>query len=346
MKRTTLTVLVLVLGLALSPRTTHGSSVGHYSALPGVTNIRDGVMPEPGFYGSLYNFFYTTDRLNDANGNQINSVTITSRRGQSRTLNLGVDIDMYMVAPALAWVSPWKILGAKYGALILLPFLNTDISASLDTVNGRGISPSTGEFDVSDVYVQPLWLGWAFTHWDFSFAEGFWAPTGKYNTQTGTLPARLGGGTVKFASPTNTGFGFWTNQLKGTAAWYPWAHKGTAVTASLVHEIHGEKEDFNSTHGQDLTLNWGISQFLPLMKDKSLLLEVGPAGYSSWQITDDSGSDAKNPSVHSQVHAAGGQLGLTYVPWMVSLNGHAFYEFAAEARFQGQAYGISVAKKF
>jgi hypothetical protein len=45
-------------------------------------------------------------------------------------------------------------------------------------------------------------------------------------------------------------------------------------------------------------------------------LEIGPAGYSSWQVTDDTGSAAKNPDVHDQVHAVGGQLGLTYVPWL------------------------------
>ena len=62
-------------------------------------------------------------------------------------------------------------------------------------------------------------------------------------------------------------------------------------------------------------------------------------------FSDDSGSDAAN-GVRDQVHAAGGQIGLTYVPWLASLNFHAFYEFAATDRFQGQAYGVSVAKKF
>jgi hypothetical protein len=45
------------------------------------------------------------------------------------------------------------------------------------------------------------------------------------------------------------------------------------------------------------------------------VLEVGPAGYDSWQTTDDTGSDARNPGVHDQVHGVGGQIGLTYTPW-------------------------------
>jgi hypothetical protein len=80
--------------------------------------------------------------------------------------------------------------------------------------------------------------------------------------------------------------------------------------------------------------------------DQKLLLEVGPAGYSSWQINDNTGSDAVNGDVHDEVHAVGGQLGLAYLPWHASLNFHYFYEFAATDWFQGQAFGISLAKKF
>ena len=73
----------------------------------------------------------------------------------------------------------------------------------------------------------------------------------------------------------NIGLGFWTHQLQGAVTWYPWAHKATAVLAALTYEIHGDKEDFDLTPGQNLTWNWGISQFLPLQKDQKLLLEVG-----------------------------------------------------------------------
>ena len=47
-----------------------------------------------------------------------------------------------------------------------------------------------------------------------------------------------------------------------------------------------------------------------------------------------------------QVHAIGGQIGLTYVPWNGALNFHYFYEFAAKDRFQGQSIGLNFAIKF
>ena len=52
-----------------------------------------------------------------------------------------------------------------------------------------------------------------------------------------------------------------------------------------------------------------------------LLTEIGVAGFDSWQITDSSGQGSAD-SVHEQVHAVGGQLGLAYVPWNLSLNFH------------------------
>ena len=341
MKRTALTTLALILGMALITSSTHGGEIGHYA--PGLPNIRDLIMPEPGLYGVLYNYFYTTDRLNDGDGNEINSVTLNPRGGPGVTLDVDIDVDVYVLAPALLWVSEWKILGAKYGAFISPSFANSSVGASLATATGRGIDAETSQFNVGDLFVQPLWLGWTLRHWDIAFGYGFYAPIGQYDTSTVTLP---NGTTVTAEAADNIGLGFWTHQLQGVVTWYPWAHKATAVVTALTYEIHGDKEDFDLTPGQNLTWNWGISQFLPLSKDQKLLLEAGVTGYSSWQVTDDSGSDARNPDVHDEVHAVGGQLGLTYVPWFASLNLHYFGEFAAQDRFQGQVFGVSLAKKF
>ncbi len=74
------------------------------------------------------------------------------------------------------------------------------------------------------------------------------------------------------------------------------------------------------------------------------LLEVGPVGYDTWQITGDSGGAAS--TTRDQAHAVGGQLGLTYLPWVLSVNLPGFYEYFAEARFQGGSFGVSIAKKF
>ena len=78
----------------------------------------------------------------------------------------------------------------------------------------------------------------------------------------------------------------------------------------------------------------------------SLLMEVGPSGYSSWQVSDDTGEDAAQPAVLDQAHAVGLQLGLTKVPWNASLNLRYMSEVSSKNRFHGHSFGVNLAIKF
>lgn len=339
--KTRLIAAALAGSLAFATSVAPAGEIGHYNG--GFLNIRDFfVPPEPGFYGAVYNYYYTTDQINDSDGDKIKSVTINPPGGGAgTTLNLDIDVDIYVVSPTVIWVTDWKPLGARFGILIAPTFANASPAASLSRSTGTGRGVDESSWGMGDLLVQPVWLDWSFKHWDLALSYGFYAPIGNYDTDTVTVP---GVGPLKVESADNIGYGFWTHQVQGAVAWYPMENKATAVTAALTYEINTKKEGFDITPGNVLTLNWGISQYLPLKKDNSLLLEVGPAGYDSWQITDDSGSAAGN--TRDQVHGVGGQLGITHVPWSLVVNFHAFYEYAAEDRFQGQSFGFSIAKKF
>ena len=332
------------LGLAVSfaaPRS-DASEIGHY--VGGLANIRDLAVPaDPGFYVAVYNYGYVTSRLNDARGREIDSATLVGPRGRRLTLNVDIDVELYALAPLFMWVSDWNILGARYAAYVGPSFSNTSIAAALSLESRTGRQVDTGGFGVGDLYVQPVWLGWGLEHFDFAFGLGFYAPVGKYDVRTVDIP-RLG--EIKAEAATNIGLGFWTQQTQLSGYWYPWANKATAVALALTHEVNGKKEDFDITPGQNLTLNWGVSQYLPLTTDQTLLLEIGPAGYDTWQVTEDSGDDVSDPGVKDEVHAVGGQIGLTYVPWTLVVNLHYFHEYEAVDRFEGEAFGLTVAKKF
>lgn len=313
------------------------SEVGHYS--PGVLNIRDFFVPEPGFYGLVYNYAYVSDQLNDRNGDKINDVTIEIPP-TTLTVDLALDLDVYVTSPTLIWVSGWRVLGARYAAYASVSFSNTSIGASLTTATGTGRSAEQSQFGVGDPFVQPLWLGWTNAHWDAAGGYGFYAPVGRYSTQSLRLPVV---GPITTEAADNIGLGFWTHQLQGAGALYPWVDKRTAIAAALTWEIHGKKQDFDLTPGQNLSLNWGANGFLPLRKDQALLLDLGPAGYDSWQITNDSGEAARQADVRDQVHAAGVQVGLAYAPWNASLEFRYLYEYAATDRFKGRSFGLNLA---
>jgi hypothetical protein len=336
-KRTLLLLVAVLLSAAIN--SAQAGSIGHYN--PGVMNIRDYLVPEPGVYGILYNYYYSSGQFNDSSGDKISSVTIKPGPGPGVTLNVDPKLDVYVLAPTLIWITPWDLCGIKLGGYIVPTFANSSIEAEVTTLRGRGINATHSSFGVGDLFVQPVWLGYSPTNWDFALGYGFYAPVGRYSVSTVTLPIV---GPVTTGSPDNIGLGYWTHQLQGATAWYPWADKRMAIMAALTYQINTKKRDQDVTPGQHLTLNWGISEYVPLRKDEKLLLEIGPAGYDDWQITDDSGSDAD--SSRTRVHGVGGQLGLTYVPWNAALNFHAFYEYSARSRPQGAAYQLSLAFKF
>jgi hypothetical protein len=333
--------LVALMSVLSFASTSPAAEVGHY--VGGLVNIRDLQVPAaPGFYAAVYNYYYQTGRVNDANGNERDSVTIHPGPGPGLTLDLDPDVDVYALAPALIWVSDWKILGASYGALLLTTFGNASVGASLSTQLGQGLNAETSQFGIGDWYFQPIWLGWHLEHFDFSLAYGFYAPTGKYDTEPREFSAI---GTFRVESADNIGLGFWTNQFQGAATWYPWASKATAVALALTWEINSEKEDFHVTPGQVVSLNWGVSQYLPLNAAQTWLVELGPAGYDQWQVTSDDGRNASN-GLLDQVHAAGVQVGITSVELTGSINFHFFREFYSEDRFEGNVFGLGGAMHF
>jgi hypothetical protein len=334
MKRNTLRY-VIVIGAIITAKA-YGQT-DHY--IPGTFNIRDFALPDPGFYGALYNYGYLTDDLRGANGTQLNSFTITGPGGHlSTTVNLKVNVDLYALAPVFIWVPKKKILGAKYGIMLVPNFANTSLSALLSRAEEAGQNATAGQFNVGDTYASPLWLDWTGKHYDAVAIYGFYVPTGKYNITTVDVPVV---GPVRVASPNNTGLGFWENQIQGAYYLYPWEDKRMAIENTLTWEINRPTRGFDLTQGQHLTWNWGVSQYLPLKKDHSLLAEIGPAGYDTFQVSDDTGTDARNPGVHDQVYAAGIQAGITIPKRMMVLNFHWFHEFSGVDHFEGNALGLS-----
>jgi hypothetical protein len=60
--------------------------------------------------------WYNTDTFKNKNGDKVKSIN----EGPV-TLNVETDLDVFVVAPNFVWVSPWKILGARYGAFMTPP---------------------------------------------------------------------------------------------------------------------------------------------------------------------------------------------------------------------------------
>ena len=116
---------------------------------------------------------------------------------------------------------------------------------------------------------------------------------------------------------------------------------------AATYEIHHEKDDVDITPGDRFSLEYGISQYLPINKDESLLLALGISAYSQWQVDEDSGADVSQIlNVKDEIYGIGGEIGLAYVPWNAAVTFRYTSEYDAEARFEGDLNSIAIVKGF
>lgn len=312
-----LTVLLVTVVLG------HAAELGHYA--PAVPRIRDFFVPTPGFHYIQYHLYYTSDTLRDRNGDKVNRLPIGNL-----TFNVDTEVDAFNVIPALTYVTPWQILGARYGLLLLQPFGNTTVQAALEETSNPEFALHIDEdgFGLGDTYVRPLWLGWDFGRADLATSYGIYAPSGKYE-----------GGAAD-----NIGLGMWTHEFMLAGALYLDRQRGTALVLAGLYEIHQNKQDVDIRPGSHVTVHYGISQYLPV--SKTVLGELAALGYGQWQVTRDSGSDATNKEVKDRIYAIGLQGSLTYLPWRMQFSFHWLHEFKAQARFEGDFFNLALAASF
>lgn len=325
MQKVTLWILFAGLIVACNVGIASAGEFGHY--MPGVASIRDFAVPEaPGFYYAQYNLYYTTDTYNDRNGKSVKSINV----GPS-TLNIDTDLDIFAIQPTFAWVSDKKFLGARYATYAGIPIVSLSLQAAVSTTTRNGVEIDDSVWGLSDIYLKPVWLGWNSKHFSVSAGYGLYIPTGEY----------------KDGAVDNLGLGFWTHELQTGVTWYPWEHQGSAVMINGIYEIHSEKDDVNITPGERLSLDYGVSQYLPINKAGTMLAELGLCGYSHWQVSKDSGSDvAAELAYKDEVHGIGGQVGLVSLDIGGLLVFRYVKEYDAKARIEGDVFTLTFAKGF
>ena len=225
-----------------SPRSTE------WKSHPGDFGVQSATQPGPGFYAALFYLRYGTDT----------SRTPMARR--SAPLRAPRERGVCAAAPLFWYVSKAKILGANYGAMVVLPFANASLEApafQLDRHGGhqlrRHADPSAGP-------------GLAYERADIAAGLQVYIPTGRYEQ----------GGSD------NIGKGMWSYEPFLGAAVYFDEKRTFSLATTAYWEFHGKKEDTDVKVGQILTLQGGLG--------KSFLgggLIIGAAYYAQWKVTKD-----------------------------------------------------------
>ena len=160
----------------------------------------------------------------------------------------------------LTWVSNVKVLGANYSFQIFPGFTDSRLEAP---VLGGTQSVDTG---FTDLYFQPINLGWNTKSADFTAGLGVFAPTGKYED----------------GANDNLGLGMWSFELFGGTTVYFDEAKSWHLATTAFYETHTEKEGSDIKVGDILTFEGGLGKSF-----KQGMWNVGLAYYAQFKVTDD-----------------------------------------------------------
>ena len=227
--------------LCLVPSTTFAQLNG--SNIKGDAGVKAGSQAPPGAYVVVPLWFYTADAVKDRNGNEI----------------LTGNLDSAVFGGGLNVVTRQKVLGGNYGFLVVLPGANNRVQGAEDF----DANPGAG---LTDMYVQPINLGWTKPRADFTAAYGLFLPTGRYED----------------GANDNTGLGMVGQEILVGTTVYLNSQRSLHVATAATFDFFSEKKDSETKVGNILNLEGGVgADFL-----KGGLV-AGLAYYGTFKLTDD-----------------------------------------------------------
>ena len=239
--RLAIAIVASVAMLLLRPLTAAAQLNG--DNIKGDVGLKAGSQAPPGVYIAIPLWFYSADAVKNRDGNEI----------------LTGNLDAAVFGVALNVVTPRKILGANYGFLVALPWANNRVQG----VEDFDSNPGTG---LTDMFIQPINLGWHTPRADATVGYGLYVPTGRYED----------------GASNNTGLGQWAQEiLVGTTVYLNQTRTLHAATAATFN-VFSKKEDSETKVGNILNLEGGLgADFL------GGGLTAGLAYYGTFKLTDD-----------------------------------------------------------
>ena len=291
----------------LAPGEVCAQQQGHN--LPGDVGLKAGSQAPPGVYAGFLYYAYPTDSLKNDQGENVND------RGK-----------LTMTAPTafVSWVTAKKFLGANVGGMIAVPWFKNRISAfSLDAAS---------DMSVSDIYLQPVSLGWHTQRADVTAGYGVYLPTGNF------------GGSANEAS----GLGMFSHELSLGATAYLTRDRSWHASALFAYEMHARKPGVDIKVGDMVTVEGGVGKtFVKPVANSPLPLmtSVGLAYYTQFKATADSGADIRPAlrGLKDRVFGAGPEVSV-FVPQIgATISARYIPEFGARNTTQGQTFAVSIA---
>lgn len=238
------------------------------------------------------------------------------------------DINMFITGVGANYVSDFKILGANYGATILLAFAS-------NTIQGSYVD-SKSPFAFTDMLVQPIQLGWHNKRADFVFSYQLYLPTGKY----------------ELGASDNSGLGMFMNELSAGTTLFFNDKKTFHFSALAAYEMNGKKKDTNIKTGDILSIEGGLGKTFYMMNTEKTapkgILNAGLIYYLQYKVSHDeipAGTLVLEPS-KDRVGAIGAEVNYFHIGCKTTAGLRWVSEIGAVNRFQGNTFFLTLAHVF
>ena len=188
------------------------------------------------------------------------------------------------------------------------------------SLNSDEPQASVDRLGVGDIYVLPIKVGWRNVHHDVVASYAFFAPTGKFEPNTGI----------------GVGRGHWTHQFSIGGGLFD-SLRSKRASALLSYELNGRKRGIDITRGDLLQLHGGAGTSI------SQLAVVGVAGYALWQVRDDRGADLPPALADSRTrtYGLGPEIDVTIPKLGLRVESRIEWDIGTRARPQGYVFAFA-----
>ncbi|MFH7003449.1 SphA family protein [Flavobacterium bizetiae] len=239
------------------------------------------------------------------------------------------DLNMFITGVGASYVSDFKILGANYGASVLLAFASNRIQGN--TLDSK--SP----FALTDTYVVPIQLGWHHKRADFVFSYQIYLPTGKFD----------------LGASDNSGLGMFMNEFSAGTTLFFNDKKTFHFSALASYEINGKKKDTDIKTGDLLSIEGGLGKTFYMMNAEKTapkgILNAGLIYYLQYKVTNDQIPVPVFGTIETDKDSVGG-IGAEVNYFHIGCSTSAGFRWIAEVeainRFQGNTFFLTLAHVF
>jgi hypothetical protein len=291
-------VATALVALALAVHPASAQQLGY--KLLGSAGIDAGVQPPPGLAIVSQTLSYAASELRDRDGDL---VPIDGLRMRATGSALGVSFTMKKPrAPYLTFAAG-------------LPVARIRVSSDQPAASLNG-------FGFSDLFVQPIKIGWRQRHFDVVTAYVVYVPTGHFEPRGNS----------------STGRGYWTHQLSLGGALFADSARSRRASALMSFEQNTRKRGIDITRGDMLQVQGGAGTSV------AAGVILGVAGYALWQVTPDRGSDIPPPlrNERSRVFGLGPEMGVTIPKYRTRVTLRAERELGVTSRPEGVVIALGL----